>query len=278
MKLRKLIYENVPFFLGVPALIWQIFFLYVPLLMICVVGMSSLSTSFVAPFMTWLYGCVFFRSCALALSTALVCLIVAYPVAYWLAMHEGPWRKILLFLLFIPFWTNFLLHVYAWMFLLDRQGLVNVVLQSLGLISEPLHIVHTTFATLLLMVYCYMPFMILPLYSSLEKFDPYLQEASFDLGATWWQTLWRVVIPMSLPGIRTGFFLVFVPAFGEFVIPELVGGDKVMYVGSVIAHLVLQAKTAALGASFTLFSSVVLLVLLAGLYLLFNRFNTASHE
>jgi len=277
MKLRRLISENIPFFLGVPALVWQVFFLYVPILIICVVGFGPFSMAFIAPFVSWLYACVLFRSFALALSTALICLVVAYPVAYWLAMHQGRLRGILLFMLFIPFWTNFLLHVYAWMFLLDRQGVVNVVLQWLGLINEPLHILNSVFATLILMVYCYMPFMILPLYSALEKFDIGLQEASFDLGATWWQTLWCVVVPMSMPGIRTGFFLVFVPAFGEFVIPELVGGDKVMYVGSVIAHLVLQAKTAALGAGFTLFSSVILVIILAGLYLLFGRMNAPSH-
>jgi ABC-type spermidine/putrescine transport system permease subunit I len=125
---------------------------------------------------------------------------------------------------------------------------------------------NTVGAVWFLMVYCYLPFMILPIYTSLEKFDTRLCEASFDLGGTWWQTVWRIIIPISWSGIRSGFFLVLVPAFGEFAIPELIGGDRVMFVGSVVTAYTVRAETAQLGAAFTLLSSLVLLLIVGLLY------------
>lgn len=270
LKLKKnfsqLVNEATPFALGVPALLWQVVFFYVPLLFVVVLSFSSWSFEHFMPFFAWDYFYVVARTLCVALMTAICCLIIAYPVAYWIVFNARRWKNTLLFFLFIPFWTTFLLHVYAWMFVLERGGVFNTILQKLGLISEPIHMLNTTFAVVAVMVYCYLPFMILPIYSSLEKFDRRLFEASSDLGATWWQTFWRVVVPVSLPGIRSGFFLVLVPAFGEFAIPELIGGDKKMFVGSVVTHYTMGAQTASLGAAFTLLTAVVLLVVVLLIY------------
>lgn len=258
--------EAVPFALGVPALLWQIIFFYIPLLFVVILSFSSWSFEYFTPFFAWDYFYVIVRTLCVALMTAFFCLIIAYPVAYWIVFHARRWKNTLLFFLFIPFWTTFLLHVYAWMFVLERGGVVNTLLQKMGIINEPLHILNTTVAVVIVMVYCYLPFMILPIYTSLEKFDRRLFEASSDLGATWWQTFWHVVVPVSLPGIRSGFFLVLVPAFGEFAIPELIGGDKNMFVGTVVTHYTMGAQTASLGAAFTLLTAVVLLVVVLLIY------------
>lgn len=276
LHIKKIIEHNLPFFCGIPAVVWQIIFFYIPVLCILLMSVHTFSGEFFLPFFSSVYVAVFLRSLALATSTVVLCLLFGYPVAYWLALRAGSWKNIFMTLLFIPFWTNFLLHVYAWMFVLDRQGVVNTVLEWLGIINAPMHILHTYPAMQLLMVYCYMPFMILPIYSSLEKFDQRFEEASLDLGATWWQTLWNVVIPLSMPGIQSGFFLVFVPAFGEFVIPELVGGDKVLYVGGVISYLAFHVETAPYGAAFTLLASFILIMILWALYTLFRRVDRQS--
>ena len=183
--------------------------------------------------------------------------------------------QICLFFLFIPFWTNFLLHIYAWMFVLERNGVINSFLIALGVIAEPLQLLNSFFAIGLIMVYCYLPFMILPIYNSLEKFDKGLIRASFDLGATWWQTMTRVVVPMSWSGVRSGLFLVFVSAFGEFAIPELVGGDKFVFVGNVVAYYTMSANTASLGAAFTLMVAIIVVCLLSLLYVV-GRFITKN--
>lgn len=266
MKIKKLFGEAVPFALGVPGLIWQGLFFYVPLLVVILLSFKSLSFEYFIPFFAWNYGVVVLRTVVLALATATLCLLISYPVAYWIAFNARRWKDILLFFLFIPFWTTYLLHVYAWMFVFEREGALNVVLRHLGIISEPVHFLNTTFAVLVVMVYCNLPFMILPIYSSLEKFDVRLFEASYDLGATWWQMLWRVLIPLSMPGIRSGFFLVLVIAFGEFAIPELIGGDRIMYVGTIVAHYTVSSKTASLGAAFTLLTSLILLSVTVFIY------------
>lgn len=266
MKRQKFLGDQLPFFLGLPAVLWQVFFVYVPLLVVLVLSFDTGSFSRFYPFFSLAYLKVMGRSLLLGLSTTFCCLVIAYPVAYWLAQCAHRTKNILLFLLFIPFWTNFLLHIYAWMFVMDRHGVVNAVLEWLGIIHEPLRLLYTMPAILVVMIYCYTPFMVLPIYTSLEKFDWRLHEASSDLGATWWQTFWRVVVPLSLPGIRSGLFLVLVPAFGEFVIPELIGGDKLMFVGNVIAYQTIHAHTVSSGAAFTIFSAVVLMGLLVMVY------------
>ncbi len=271
---------EAPFAVGVPALIWQILFFYLPILLIVVSSVLKFSTSGqvegltlekLIPFFSPTYLRVIGYSLLLAISNAIVCLCIGYPLAYFLAFRGRRLKNLFLFLLVVPFWTNFLLHVYAWFFVLEREGFLNSLLMKLGIIHEPLHMLNSVFAIMVMMVYYYLPFMILPIYSSLERFDQRLIEASFDLGASWLQTFRRIMLPLSLRGVRAGFFLVFIPSFGEFAIPELMGGDKLMFVGSVVSHYILGEETGELGAAFMVVASIFLLITAACLYLLINR-------
>jgi spermidine/putrescine transport system permease protein len=272
--------SHFSFTLGVPSLIWQVLFFYVPLFFIVCTSFLSFSESGmiegitfskIAAFLKPVYMRVICSSLLLGLSNTLLCFCIAYPLAYFMAFRGKKIKNLLLFLLIIPFWTNFLLHVYAWFFVLEREGFLNNLLLSTGLIDEPIRFMNTLFATMIMMVYYYLPFMILPIYSSLEKFDYKLIEASLDLGASWFQTLRRIMLPLSLTGIRAGVFLVYIPSFGEFAIPELMGGDKQMFVGSVVARYILGDQTGSLGAAFTVVSCFFLLLSTAGLYLFLNK-------
>jgi spermidine/putrescine transport system permease protein len=261
-----------PFFVGMPGIVWQVLFFYVPLL--CIIALSFSGTTWLSnfvPFMRSSYFMVIGRSLLLATLNATLCTLIAYPLAYFLAFRAGRFKSILLFLVILPFWNNFLVHIYAWTFVLDHQGIINTVLLNLHLIQEPIHFLNSFPAVLLMMVYFYMPFMILPLYAALERFDRRLIEASLDLGATWWGTIRHVLIPLSMPGIRTGFFLVFIPSFGEFIIPEFMGGNKNMYVGTVVSDFILGTQTIGQGAAFTIISSCMLIVAAGLLYLFLSR-------
>jgi spermidine/putrescine transport system permease protein len=259
MHFFKSIKEEFPFIIGVPALVWQVLFFLVPL--VCIIGLAFQGNHFeyFTPFFDPVFGAVVIRSLAMALANSTLCLLIAYPLTYFLAFKAGRFRIPGLFLLIVPFWTNFLLHIYAWFFVLEKNGFLNTLLISCGLISQPLELLNSWFSVMIMMVYYYMPFMVLPLYTQFEKFDSRLFEASLDLGASWLQTIRYVVIPSTMPGIISGFFLVFVPSFGEFAIPELMGGDKFLCVGSLVSYCVLGAETAQYGAAFTLMSSCALI-------------------
>jgi ABC-type spermidine/putrescine transport system permease subunit I len=201
------------------------------------------------------------RSAFMACAVTLTCLFLAYPIAYFLALKVGGrWKNILLFLLTLPFWTNFLILVYSWVFVLDHNGLINTILLQSGIISEPLHIINNMYSIFVVMVYYYLPFMMMPLYTILEKIQHDVLEASMDLGETHWQTFKRITIPLSMSGIKTGVFLVFVPAFGEFAIPAIIGGGQQMFVGSLISHYFLVARDNNIGAAFTILSGFVLMI------------------
>lgn len=267
-KITQGIAHNMSFVFTTPAVLWQILFLYIPLILIVYAsfyrGIGAAWYDFTYEHYFSLFTVNYFmiigRSVGVAFGVALLCLFLAYPIAYFLALKVGRrWKNLLLFLLTLPFWTNFLIQVYSWVFVLDHNGLINTILLKIGLISEPLHMVNSTKAIFLVMVHYYLPFMIMPLYSVLEKIQKDVLEASMDLGATHWQTFTRITIPLSLSGIKTGFFLVFVPAFGEFVIPSLIGGAKYMFVGSLVSHYFLVARDSQLGSAFTLLSGLVLL-------------------
>lgn len=273
--------SHLPFTVGIPALVWQVLFFYIPLLITFVSSLVKFSSdgSFVgltfekiALFINPIYGKVLLHSFYLAISNSLLCLLIAYPVAYFLAFTGKRFKNILLFLLIVPFWTNFLLHIYAWFFVLEREGILNILFLWLGVIHEPIHFLNSTFSTMVMMVYYYLPFMILPIYFALERFDYRLIEASNDLGANPLQTFRRVLLPLTLSGVRAGFFLVYIPSFAEFAIPELMGGDKQMFAGSVVSHYILGEQTGSLGAAFTVISSVVLLISAILLYGLLDFF------
>lgn len=271
--------SHFPFFIGMPAVIWQVLFFYIPLVLILFSSViktnefgsfETLSFYKIKLFLQPTYIKVIGSSLLLALSNAVICFLIAYPFAYFLAFRCEKYKNLLLFFLVVPFWTNFLLHVYAWFFVLEREGLINNLLSQLSILSNPHSYLNSLFSIMIMMVYYYLPFMVLPIYSSLEKFDFRLVEASVDLGATWVQTFKQILLPLSIRGIRSGFFLVFIPSFGEFAIPELMGGDKWMFVGNVISIYILGEQTGAFGAAFTVVSVIGLILSCFLLYFIIN--------
>ena len=181
-----------------------------------------------------LYVVAYLSSMKIAFVSTVFALLVGYPMAYVIARSNEPWRSLLLMLVILPFWTSFLLRVYAWIGLLKGNGLLNSFLISMGLIEQPLVILQTDAAVYIGIVYTYLPFMILPLYATLSKLDMSLLEASADLGAKPWVAFLTVTLPLSLPGIIAGSMLVFIPAIGEFVIPALLGGPDTLMIGKVL--------------------------------------------
>lgn len=181
-----------------------------------------------------LYVNAYLRSLQVAFFSACLCLVIGYPMAYAMARATPAWRNVLLMLVVLPFWTSFLLRVYAWIGLLNTNGVINNLLLWLGLIDEPLALMRTNLAVYIGIVYSYLPFMVLPLYSVLEKMDPSLLEAAADLGCRPFKAFLTVTLPLSLPGIVAGFSLVFIPALGEFVIPDLLGGSETLMIGKVL--------------------------------------------
>jgi len=262
---KKVFWNHISFFISVPALLWQFFFLYVPLAFIfCLSFLSkdyagNFTLTHYAALFSWPYAIIIFRSLSLALANGVISLFLAYPVAYFLALHVKKWKNLFLFFIILPFWTNLLVQVYAWFFVLEPYGVINTLLLRFGVISVPLQLLNSMGAVFLGMIYCYIPFMVVPLYSTLDNLDGRLLEASADLGASSLETFRRITLPLSLPGIRTGFFLVFIPSFGEFIIPSLLGGGKRMYVGTLISHYFLILQDVFTGAAFTTVSGVLLL-------------------
>lgn len=181
-----------------------------------------------------LYFKTYLSSIKFASLNTLVCLFIGYPFAYFMARSPANLRPALLMLVSLPFWTSYLLRVYAWKGLLDDHGVFNNVLLWAHLIDEPIKMMHTGFSMTVGMVYAYLPFMILPLYANLVKMDLRLIEAAKDLGATPWQTFWLVTVPLSKNGIIAGAMLVFIPSMGEYVIPELLGGPSTLMIGRVL--------------------------------------------
>ena len=176
----------------------------------------------------------YLRSIWYALLTALLCLLIGYPFAYFIARSSPAVRPALLMMVMLPFWTSFLLRVYAWKGILADQGVVNKVLMAVGLTSEPIQMLYTNVSMLVGMTYVYLPFMVLPLYANLVKMDFRLLEAAYDLGTTPFKAFWLVTVPLSKAGIIAGFMLVFIPAVGEFVIPSLLGGPENIMIGRVV--------------------------------------------
>lgn len=181
-----------------------------------------------------IYFLSYLNSLKIAFISTLLTLLIGYPMAYGLAKAPQRWRTVLLMLVILPFWTSFLIRVYAWIGILKPEGLLNMGLMSLGLIDQPLAIINTPTAVYIGIVYSYLPFLVLPLYATLEKLDQTLIEAALDLGCSPIQAFWKVTFPLSLPGVVAGCFLVFIPAMGEFVIPDLLGGSDTIMIGKTL--------------------------------------------
>jgi spermidine/putrescine transport system permease protein len=208
-----------------------------------------------------LYLWILVRSLGLAAFTTILCLLAGWPVAYWLGLRVSPrFRNALLVLVILPFWTSFLVRMYAWIFLLRQEGLVNLALNAFGMPSLPL--LYNDFAVMLGQVYGELPFMILPLYASLEKLDRSLLEAAADLGATPSRRLWRVTLPLAAPGIAAGCILVFIPSMGAFLAPDLLGGGRSVYVGNLVQSQFAVARDMPFGAALSFLLTLAVLALL----------------
>jgi len=215
-----------------------------------------------------LYIETYISSLKFAAINTLICLAIGYPFAYFMARSPANARPALLMLVSLPFWTSYLLRVYAWKGLLDDNGVLNNVMLAMHLIDEPIKMMHTSFSMMLGMVYTYLPFMILPLYANLAKMDLRLLEAAKDLGATPFKTFWLITVPLSKNGIIAGSMLVFIPSVGEYVIPELLGGPSTLMIGRVLWDEFFSNNDWAMASAVAV--SMVLLILLP--LVIFNKY------
>ena len=217
-------------------------------------------------FSDFIYTELFLKSFAYAAITTIVCLVIAYPLAMLIARSAKKHRDLLVLLVILPFWSNFLIRVYAWMIILGPQSVfVSALNRVLGTISiEPVTLLYTPFAVIVGLVYVHLPFMVLPLYANLEKHDPALLDAAQDLGANAWRRFWRVTFPLSLPGVYAGAALVFIPALGIFAIPDILGGTEGIMIGNVIKQQFLDTRDWPFGSVLSMVLTVMA-VALAGL-------------
>ncbi len=210
-----------------------------------------------------LYVPIYLRSLYIAFLTTVICLLIGYPVAYYIAFKVKPNRKFLyLSFIIIPLWMSFLIRTYAWILILRDEGLINFLLMKVGLIKKPLHLLYNEFSVLLGLVYGELPFMILPIYASLEKIEMSLIEASKDLGANEYDTLKRVIFPLTLPGVIVGIVIVFIPTLGSFIVSDLLGGAKSMLVGNLIQNQFIVARDKPFGSAIAFVLSGFVLLLL----------------
>lgn len=260
-----------------PVTVWMVLFLVVPLVLVLIVSFATRGTyggivyrfslenyhRFLEP----LYLRVLASSVWIAFLTVVACLALGYPFAYYIARSSPQSRNFLMLLVIIPFWTNFLIRTYAWMTLLRTEGVINTLLMKLGLISAPLPLLYNEGAVLLGMIYGFLPFMVLPLYASIEKLDFSLLEAAQDLGASPVQAFLKVTLPLTMPGIVAGSILVFVPALGMFIVPDLLGGAKSMLIGNLIQNQFLAARNWPFGSA----AAIMMMIVSLGLIFLYLR-------
>jgi spermidine/putrescine transport system permease protein len=213
-----------------------------------------------------LYFVILWRSVAMALASTAFCLVLAFPAALFIS-RAGRRKNLYLQLVMLPFWTSFLVRTYAWIFLLRDTGLFNTALQALGIIHGPLPLLYNVGAVLLGLVYGYLPFMVLPIYATLERLDPALVEAAADLGARPFAAVWRVVVPLSRPGIVAGSVLVFIPCLGAYLTPDLLGGGRTVMVGNLVQNQFTTARDWPFGAAV----SITLMALVSLVLVLFLR-------
>lgn len=242
-----------------PVYVWMILFLAIPLMIIVVFSFFTRGTyGTIEPnfqvnnfleLLKPMYLKVFWSSILIAFVTTVLCLIMGYPFAYYVAMQSPKLRNKLMLFVIVPFWTNSLIRVYAWIILLRKEGLINHFLLSLNLIDEPLKLLYNYFGIIVGMVYTLIPFMILPLYASIEKLERQYLEAARDLGANSRNVFLHVTLPLTMPGITAGSLLVFIPTLGYFFIPDLMGGGKQMIIGNLIKQQFLTARNWPFGSA-----------------------------
>jgi len=264
--LRLRLDRNTTFWgLVLPPAVWLTLFFLVPLVLIAVISLrADLRGGVLAPFAPTLdqyrnllekpaYLRLFGTSVGMALTVAAAATVLAFPIAYFLAFRAGRHAGLFLALLLIPFWTSFLLRVMAWKVMLGSNGVINSLLLSTGLAREPVEfLLYNRFAVIITLVYVWIPFVSLPMLAGLQRIDPTLFEAAADLGSTPLQRFWRVVLPLSLPGVIAGFFMCFIPTVGEYVTPLLVGGSAGSMYGNLIQDFFTKAANWPLGAAMSL--------------------------
>ncbi len=211
-----------------------------------------------------LYGLILLRTFWIAFLSTAICVGLGFPLALFIARSESR-RGLYLALVILPFWTSFLIRTYAWMFLLRDTGLINSALQAAGVIKQPLPLLYNDSAVILGLVYGYLPFMVLPIYATLERLDKSLLEASADLGARPWDTLWRITIPLAAPGLRAGCILVFIPALGTYLTSDLLGGSKTILIGNLIQNQFAASRDWPFGAASSFILMAVVMALLLAL-------------
>jgi len=208
----------------------------------------------------FLYLGIFGSSVRIGVIVTFLCILVGYPLAYFMAKQPPAWRNTLMMLVIIPFWTNFLVRTYALKSVLAGEGLLNTLLTNLHMISQPLDLLFNEFGVVVGLIYGYLPFAILPMYTSIEKFDLSLMEAAADLGAPPQKAFWRVMLPMTLPGVIAAFVLVFVPVVGAFVTPDIMGGGKVEMIGTLINRQFGVARNWPFGSAMSLILMLLVLI------------------
>lgn len=264
--------------------LWLLVFQVLPLLMVLVASFATRGVyggivyrfglhNYVR-FLDPLYLEIFADSLLVAFLTAVICLLVGYPFAYFVAQQPSPRRQLLLLMVVIPFWTNMLTRTYAWMIILRGNGLLNQALMALGLIEQPLEILYTRAASILGLVYVLLPFMVLPLYASIEKLDRRMVQAAYDLGAGPWQAFRRVVLPLTMPGVIAGSIFVFIPSLALFFITDLLGGARTVLLGNLIHRQFTQARDWPFGAAVSIVLTGISLLLI----FLYVKFFSPSHD
>ena len=246
---------------AVPYGIWMVIFIIVPMLLVLYFAFTTQEGAFTLQNIATVgrYSNVFVRSIWLGAVATAVSLLIGYPVAYIIARTRARWQSVLILLVILPMWMNFLLRTYAWMTLLEDSGLINNLLEALGL--GRVHMINTQGAVVVGMVYNYVPYMIFPLYSVLAKMDPSVIEAAQDLGASQARVFWRVVLPMSMPGVISGITMVFVPAVSTFIISKMLGGGANLMIGDLIDMQFLGSSyNPNLGSSISLVLMVLILI------------------
>lgn len=259
---------------------WLIFFVFAPNFLVFLVSFLSKDTSnfYALPFtfenytrlFEPLYGTVVWNSLYMSVIATILCLVIGYPFAFMMTKINAKYRPILMFLLVLPFWTNSLIRIYGMKVFLGVKGILNEFLLSIGLISEPIRILNTEVAVIIGLVYLLLPFMILPLYSAIEKLDLRLLEAAKDLGANAFQRFVKIIIPLTMPGIVSGCLLVLLPAMGMFYVADLLGGAKVLLVGNVIKSEFLVSRNWPFGAAISI-GLTILMALLIFVYYKANK-------
>jgi spermidine/putrescine transport system permease protein len=262
--------------LASPGTLWMVVFFVVPLLMVLVVSFLTRGRAGVIELpltlehyarVFQLYLPVVWTSVWISVVTTIICLIVGYPLAFFITTRKQAWvRNLALFLVILPFWTNFLVRTYAMQTILAREGLINELLASLNF--EPVTLLYTPTAVLIGLVYGYLPFMVLPIYAAAERFDFKFVSAAHDLGANDWKAFWRVVFPMTLPGVVAGCILVFVPCLGTYLTVELLGGESVLMIGKLINDQFVSDRHFPRGSAV----SMALLALVMGALILYVRY------